>query len=122
KTPPDADWAARARCDSAEMELRLGKAKEARTFVEPFVKDSALAKSQFRPLGLYYHGFACFLMNDIPAAGKSLNSLAPFDQPFGLHARYLMGRLHAAQDEKAEAAVAFTAVLTSYDEQKKAAI
>jgi TolA-binding protein len=122
KTPPDAEWAARSRCDSAEMELRLGKMKEARATAEPFVKDAALAKSKFRPLGLYYHGFACFLLNDIPAAGKSLNQLAPFDQPFGLHARFLMGRIHAAQDEKAEAATAFTAVLTSYDEQKKAAV
>src|SRR5580698_4991644 len=93
KTPPDADWAARSRCDSAEMEIRLGKTKEARTTAEPFVKDAGLAKSKFRPLGLYYHGFACFLMNDISAAGKSLNQLAPFDQPYGLHARYLMGRI-----------------------------
>ena len=118
---PDAEWAARCRCDTAEMELRLAKMKEARATVEPFVKDEKLAKSKFRPLGLYYHGFACFLANDIPAAGKSLNQLAPFDQPFGLHARYLMGRIHEQSDEKAEAATAFTAVLTSYDEQKKAA-
>ncbi len=122
KTPPDTDWSARSRCDSAEMELRLGKTKEARATAEPFVKDAALAKSKFRPLGLYYHGFACFMLGDVPAAGKSLNQLAPFDQPFGLHARYLMGRVHASQDEKAEAAVAFTAVLTNYEEQKKAAV
>jgi cellulose synthase operon protein C len=122
KAPPDADWAARSRCDQSEMELRLGKTKEARATAEPFLKDAALAKSKFRPLGLYYHGFACFLVQDIPAAGKSLNQLAPFDQPFGLHARYLMGRVHAAHDEKAEAAAAFTAVLTDYDAQKKAAV
>src|SRR4029078_3751718 len=84
-------------------------------------KDGRLARSQFRPLGLYYHGLACFLLNDISAAGKSLNQLAPFDQPFGLHARYLMGRVPQSQDEKAEAAVAFTAVLAGYDQEKKAA-
>ena len=122
KSPPDGEWSARARCDAAEMELRLGKTKEARTTVEPFVRETNLAKSQFRPLGLYYHGFACFLLNDIRPAARSLNQLAPFDQPFGLHARYLMGRIHAAQDEKAEAALAFTAVLTSYEEQKKSAV
>jgi TolA-binding protein len=118
KTPPDADWAARSRCDTAEMELRLGKTKEARATAEPFTKDAGLAKSKFRPLGLYYHGFACFLLNDIPAAGKSLNQLAPFDQPYGLHAQYLMGRIHSSQDEKAEAATAFDAVLASYAKQK----
>lgn len=118
KTPPDADWAARARCDTAEMEIRLGKTKEARTTAEPFAKDAGLAKNKFRPLGLYYHGFACFLLNDIPAAGKSLNQLAPFEQPFGLHAHYLMGRIHSAQDEKAEAASAFDAVLAGYAKQK----
>jgi tetratricopeptide (TPR) repeat protein len=121
KTPPDADWSARARCDAAEMELRLGKTKEARAAVEPFVKDAALAKSPSRPLGLYYHGFACFLLDDVPAAARSLGPLAPFDQPFGLHARYLVGRLHAAQDEKAEAAAAFAGVLAGHEEQKKAA-
>ncbi|WP_439622278.1 tetratricopeptide repeat protein [Gemmata sp.] len=120
KTPPDAEWAARSRCDLAETELRLGKAKEARATVEPFAKDAALAKSKFRPLGLYYHGFAAVLLNDFPAAEKSLGQLAPFDQPFGLHARYLLGRV-MSNDQKAEAAVAFQAVLTGYEEQKKAA-
>ncbi len=121
KMPPDVEWAARSRCDTAETELRLGKTKEALAITEPFVKDAALAKSKFRPLGLYYHGFAAFLLNDIPNAGKSLNQLAPFDQPYGLHARYLMGRVHASQDEKAEAATAFNAVITGYEEQKKGA-
>ena len=121
KVPPDQEWSARARCDTAEMELRLGKTKEARATSEPFVKDAKFAKSRYRPLGLYYHGFACFLLDDIPAAARSLNQLAPFDQPFGLHARYLMGRIHASQDEKAEATLAFAAVLTGYEAEKKSA-
>lgn len=120
KTPPDAEWSARARCDTAEAQLRLGKTKEALALVEPFAKDAALAKSKYRPLGLYYHGFAAVLLNDFPAAEKSLGQLAPFDQPFGLHARYLLGRV-MSNDQKAEAAVAFQAVLTGYEEQKKAA-
>ncbi|HXD86601.1 MAG TPA: hypothetical protein VN641_08915, partial [Urbifossiella sp.] len=37
KTPPDTEWAARARCDQAEMELRLNKTKEAQATAEPFV-------------------------------------------------------------------------------------
>jgi TolA-binding protein len=122
KTPADPEWAARARCDTAEMELRLNKAKEARATAEPFVKDTALAKSKFRPLGLYYHGTASFLLNDIPGAAKSLGQLQPFDQPYGPHARYLMGRIHAAQGENAEAAVAFDAVIAEYAKQKAAAV
>jgi tetratricopeptide (TPR) repeat protein len=122
KTPADAEWSARSRCDQAEMELRLNKTKEARATVEPFAKDAALAKSKYRPLGLYYFGVAAFQMNDIPAAGKSLGQLAPFDQPFGPHARYLMGRVHQQEDEKAEAAAAYEAVLAGWDKQKKDAV
>lgn len=118
---PDADRAARARCDTAEMELRLNKPKEARATTEPFLKDTVLTKSNVRPLGLYYHGLACFLLKDNPAAGRSLNQLAPFDQPFGPHARYLMGRVHQSEGEFAEAAAAFAAVAAEYEKQKKQA-
>jgi TolA-binding protein len=122
KQPDAAEWAARARCDQAEMEVRVGKAKEARATAEPFAKDAALAKSPSRPLGLYYHGFACFLLDDVAAAGRSLNQLAPFEQPFGPHARYLMGRVHQIGGENAEAAAAFDAVIATYLKQKAAAV
>ncbi|MFO0803596.1 MAG: tetratricopeptide repeat protein [Gemmataceae bacterium] len=122
KMPAETEWAARARCDTAEMELRLNKAKEARATVEPFAKEATLAKSKSRPLGLYYHGVACSQLNDVPATGKSLGQLAPFDQPFGPHARYLMGRVHQQQEEKAEAAAAFDAVIAGWDKQKKDAV
>jgi tetratricopeptide (TPR) repeat protein len=122
KQPDAAAWAARARCDQAEMELRTGKTKEARATAEPFAKEAALAKDPARPLGLYYHGFACFLLNDVSAAGRSLNQLAPFEQPFGPHARYLMGRVHQQSGENAEAAAAFDAVIATYLKQKAAAV
>src|SRR5262245_7785985 len=48
RTPPDGEWSARARCDVAEMEIRVGKTKEARTIVEPFVKEVRFAKSRYR--------------------------------------------------------------------------
>lgn len=121
KNPADGEWAARARCDTAEMELRLNKPKEARATVEPLLKDAKFAQSKLRPLALYYHGTASFLLNDIPAAAKSLGQLAPFDQPFGPHTRYLVGRVHAAQGENAEAAAAFNEVLAQYAKQKAAA-
>ena len=122
KMPAVPDWADRARCDAAEAQLRQNKTKEARATAEPFARDAALAKSKYRPLGLYYHGVSCFLLNDIPAAGKSLNLLAPFEQPYGPHARYLMGRIHLSQGENAEAAAAFDAVLAEFDKQKKTAV
>ena len=49
KVPPDPEWAARARCDTAEMELRLGKTKEARATAEPFVKDAELRQEPVPP-------------------------------------------------------------------------
>ena len=106
KPLPELDWAARARCDQAEMELRLGKSKEAKTTAEPFAKDGSLTKSRYAKLGLYYHGFAAFQTQDYLVAGRSLAQLAPFDDPhFGLHARYLLGRVYQVTDQKAEAAL-----------------
>jgi TolA-binding protein len=116
----DADRAARCRCDAAEMDLRLGKVKEARATCEPFAKDAALAKNKYRPLGLYYHGLACFLDRDYHAAGRSLNQLAPFADPaFGTHARYLVGRILHLSGETAEASAHYDAVLADYEKQKK---
>lgn len=116
------DWAARSRCDVAEMDIRLGKVKEARGTCEPFTKDPNFTKSKYKPLGLYYHGLACFLDRDIPNAGRSLNQLAPFADPaFGIHARYLIGRVHHLSDEKPEASVAYEAVLAEFEKAKLAA-
>ena len=116
------DWAARSRCDQAEAEVRLNKVKDARNTCEPFTKDPALAKNKHRPLGLYYHGLACFLDKDATAAGRSLNQLAPFGDPaFGLHARYLVGRVLHLSGETAEASVHYDAVLAGHETAKAAA-
>ena len=48
-------------------------------------------------------------VGDLPAAGRSLTQLAPYDQPFGPHARYLVGRVLADAGQRAEAAAAFDA-------------
>ena len=122
KPSPDVDWAARSRCDQAEMELRLGKAKEAKATTEPFAKETPFAKSRYAKLGLYYQGFAAFQTRDYLVAGRSLAQLAPFDDPhYGLHARYLLGRVYQVTDQKAEAAQCFDAVLAGYEQQKKGA-
>ncbi len=113
--PVELEWAARARCDLAEMQLRLTRAKEAEATAAPFLKDKVLAKSRYRGLGLYYHGFACFLLRDYQAAGKSLNMLTPFTNTvYATHGRYLLGRTHHLLDELAEAGLHYEGVQADY--------
>src|SRR5262249_24377453 len=71
----------------------------------------------------YYHGFASFLLGDYLVAGRSLNQLAPFSDPYcGLHAHYLMGRIYQVSGEQAEAATMYEGVLADFDKQKKDAV
>lgn len=119
--PGEVDWAACARCDQAEMQVRTGKAKEAQATAAPFLQDAALAKSRYRPLGLYYHGHASFLLKEYLIAGRSLSVLAPFeDSVFGTHARYLLARVHHLTDERAEAALHYAGVVADHEKQRKA--
>jgi TolA-binding protein len=119
---PELEWAARARCDQAEMLLRVNKAKEALAVVTPLIADATLAKSKYRGQGVYLHGYAGFMLQDYHAAGRSLSQLAPFNDPvFGGHARYLLARVHHLAEERPEAALHYEAVLTHFDQQKKAA-
>ncbi|HTU17125.1 MAG TPA: tetratricopeptide repeat protein [Gemmataceae bacterium] len=123
KTLIELEWEARARCDQAEMLLRILKAKEARTVTEPFLQDAQLRKSRYRGLALYYHGFACFLLKDNLAAGRSLSLLTPFTDPvFGTHARYLLARVHHAAGERQEALAHYEGVLADHEKQKQSAV
>src|SRR5438132_378569 len=118
----DEEWVARARCDLAEMQLRAGKGREAQAATEPFAKDGRWSKSRYANLGLYYHGFASFLVKDYLTAGRSLNRLTPFIDPaFGTHARYLVARIHHLSDERKEAADDYEAVLADHAKVKQAA-
>ncbi len=120
--PADLEWAARARCDLAEMQLRLLRPKEARDAVAPFVEGKRFAKSRYHGLGLYYYGFASFQLKDDLAAGRALGELAPFTDPvFGTHARYLLARVHQNDGEREEAAAQYQGVLDDYQKQKQAA-
>lgn len=129
KVPADAkelsldwEWAARARCDQAEMHLRLLRTKEARDLTASFLKDEVLTRSRYRDLGRYYHGFAAFLLKDYPAAERTLAMLAPFADPvFGTHARYLLARTHHRADERAEATHHYEGVLSDHARNRKAA-
>lgn len=118
----DLEWSARARCDQAEMELRGMKVKEAQATTAGFLKDPALVKSRYRDLGRYYHGFACFLLKDYPAAEKTLSLLAPFADPaHGTHARYLLARTHQLADERAEAQTHYEGVIADFAKNQKEA-
>jgi TolA-binding protein len=118
--PPEVEWLARCKVEQAEIEIRLNRLKEARTTTEGFEKDPLLSKTPQKLRGLYYHGFAAYLQQDYLVAGRALNQLAPFADPdFGLHARYLMGRIHQLTGEQAEARTMYEGVLTQYDQQKK---
>jgi TolA-binding protein len=126
--PKDFEWSARARCDQVEMLLRTSKPKEAQALAAPFAgagkdpADALFQKSQWRNLGLYYHGYASFLLKDYLTAGRSLNMLAPFSDPaFGGHARFLLARVHHESEELNEATRHYEIVLTDYDTAKKSA-
>jgi TolA-binding protein len=120
--PVDLEWAARARCDLAEMLLRLGKPADARTTAAPFLKDALLVKSRYRGLGLYYHGFAAFLVRDYPAAQEALDAIAPFAHPvYGSHARFLLGRTLQLRNEPDKAQAHYAAVLEEHGRCKQAA-
>ncbi len=120
--PADLDWAARARCDLAEMLLRQRKPREARDAALPFTTDKLLARSRYKGLGLYYHGFASFQLGDTLAAGRSLSLLTPFTDPvYGTHARYLLARVHQNEGERHEALVGYEAAIAEHVKQQAAA-
>ena len=57
------------------------------------------------------------------AAGRSLDRLAPFQEPaFGVAARRLLARLHERADERAEALAQYDAVTADYAERNKSAV
>lgn len=115
----DAEWIARARCDLAEMQLRVGKLKEAQASAAPFVADPVWSKSRYTNLGRYYHGYASVLLKDHVAGQKTLSMLAPFSDPvFGTHARYLLARTHHLADERAEATANYEGTIADFAKSK----
>lgn len=118
--PADLEWAARAKCDQAEMLLQLGKFAEALKAVEPLVGDPIQKKSRYHRLARYNAGYAQFSLKDYPAAVRTLAPLAPFDDPaFGVHTQYLLGRTHHLAEERPEAIALYDAVLAGYEKHKQ---
>jgi cellulose synthase operon protein C len=116
------EWLARARADVAEMQLRLGKAKEALTAAEPFLKDKTYSESKHKDVGRYYYGYAAFLLGDMVTAQKTLALTSPFADPeWGTHARYLLARTNHLAGERAEAAFNYEGLLAENKKQIDAA-
>jgi TolA-binding protein len=120
---PEFAWAGRARADLAEIELRQGKFKEAKATSEPFLKDKLWESNPYRKLGVFHHGVATFQLKEYIAAGRALELLAPYDDPYmGLHARFLMGRVLHETNNKNGAAEYYQATLAAFEKAKKDAI
>ena len=115
------DWLARARCDHCEMLLRQEKYKEAADLATAFLADPMFEKSRYRELALYQLGHARFSLREYPAAGKALSQLAPYQQEFGVHARYLLARVHHLAEERPEALAHYKALVADFEQQKKIA-
>lgn len=116
------DWIARARCDQAEILLRIGRPSAAALISDNLLKDPNLKASRYRPLALYYNGYANFALRSYNAAGRALALLAPFDQPdIGPHVRYLLGRTHHLSGERPEAMSQYQALLLAFVQQRAAA-
>ena len=104
------------------MLLRGGKFKQAAILAQAFIDDKATAQSPLRDRAIYYLGYANFAMKNTLAAGRALSQLAPFDQKFGDHARYLLARTHHLSDERPEAAALYEALIAKHVRAKAAAI
>lgn len=117
---PEHDWFAKSRCDQADMQLRIGRYKDALAAATAVVDNEKLAKSRYRQLAVYYHGYASFSLKDFATAVRSLSSLAPFDQPeIGPHALYLLARTHHLAGDRPEAAANYQAVVTQWEKQRR---
>ena len=112
--PVAIEWFARSRADQCEMLLRVGKFREAAEAANTLAADPALKDNPYRAQALYHLGYAQYNLKDYPAAGRALSQLAPFQQDFGPHARYLMGRTHHLMGERPEAAVQYDALVAEY--------
>jgi len=119
--PQEADWAGRARCDQCDMALRARNFPAAETLAQSVLDHKLIGKGGYRPLALYYLGYACFAQKKYLEAGRALSQLAPFGQEFGPHAQYLLARTHHMAKERPEAAALYEAIPTAYAARRKEA-
>ncbi|HYG74072.1 MAG TPA: tetratricopeptide repeat protein [Planctomycetota bacterium] len=116
---PEQEWMHRCRCEQSDVLLRLNKEKEAAELAKKLIDDPALAASPLRELSLYQLGCALFALKEHRGAGRALSQTAPFEQDFGLHARYLLSRIHHLSGEYPEAGAGYKALFANYEANKK---
>ena len=110
----DAPSPDQAHCRAADRLLRAGKFKEAA------VEAAAVAEGPSRAQAAYQLGYASFALKDYATAVRSLSTLAPFDQPgIGLHAQYLLARVHHLSNERPEAMAGYQGLIASWERQRK---
>jgi TolA-binding protein len=109
-------WAVRARLDTAEMLLLQGKFRETLDSTNPFILTDKYRKAPGGATGVYYQGYAYFMLKEYQRAGQTLISLAPFADPIvGPDTRYLLGRINHIQGDRLEAAAHYDAATTAYE-------
>lgn len=119
---PNREWILRCRCEQCDALLRLEKNTEAAELARKTLDDKECAASPLRALALYQSGCANFALNNALTAGRALSQLSPFDQEFGLHARYVLSRIHHSAGEFPEAGAGYKALLSDYEQRKKIAV
>ncbi len=113
--------AGRSAIDAASQALGQHQYAQAAGLAKAFLDDRQLAHSPLVPLAEYYRGYALFQMKEYASAARSLAQLAPFDQEFGPHARYLLGRIHHLAGEFPEAMADYKSVAEGFAAQKRLA-
>jgi tetratricopeptide (TPR) repeat protein len=108
-----------AACARAEQLLRGRQFKEAADAAAKVLAEASAVHD--RPADMaraaYLHGYATFALKDYGAAVRSLAMLAPFDGQgeMGLHARYLLARVHHLAGERPEAVADYSAVVADWE-------
>ena len=116
--PVQARWASRARADQCHILLELGKFGEVHQVAAATLQDPKMAEGPYRDATLYHLGYAAFMLKNYLEAGRALSRLHPFQQSFGLHARYLLARTHHLANERHEAEAQYKAVVVEYRERR----
>lgn len=101
----------------AEALLRKGQFKEAADVAARVLADAGSDAGAQAARAAYLHGYASFALKDYGSAVRSLATLAPFGAhgDMGLHARYLLGRVHHLAGERPEAVADYEAVVTGWE-------
>ncbi len=119
---PEVALAARAKCDMCDAMLRMGNFDQAKNLANEVLANPKLSRTPSCEVAAYQLGYAQFGLGDYREAGRTLSKLAPFEQEFGLHARFLLARSHQLAGERPEAIAQFQAVLDGYEKRKAQAV